>query len=177
MRTRSRLIRGLVIAAAAVVVVSVGTPAVPRAEAATAAELAPAAYNRMSTAQRIGQLFMIGLTDDRLTGAIANAIQTYHFGSVLFARKTSVGAAALRKVADAVQVLTSDAATHGARFFVAANQEGGQVQALSGPGFSVIPSALAQGAMTPDALRAAAANWAAQLRSANGEPLRMLLAI
>ena len=69
MRIPSRLIRGLVIAAAAVVVVSVGTPAVPRAEAATAAELAPAAYNRMSTAQRIGQLFMVGTPDTGLSSA------------------------------------------------------------------------------------------------------------
>jgi beta-N-acetylhexosaminidase len=120
----------------------------------------------MSLEQRIGQLFMIGLTDDRLTASLKQAITSYHIGSVLFARKTSVGAATLRQVSNAVQALASVKTTAGARFFVAANQEGGQVQALSGPGFSVMPSALQQGTMSTATLQHDAAAWGRQLAAA-----------
>jgi len=120
----------------------------------------------MSEEQKIGQLFMIGLTGDALTPEIRSAIGAYHIGSVLFARRSSAGVAGLRLVADRVQEQASLAATNGVRFFVAANQEGGQVQALSGPGFSTIPSALDQGRMAPSALQAAATRWAAELRAA-----------
>ena len=40
------------------------------------------------------------------------------------------------------------------------------VQALAGPGFDVIPSALSQGTLAPADLQAMAARWGAQLRAA-----------
>jgi beta-N-acetylhexosaminidase len=49
---------------------------------------------------------------------------------------------------------------------VAADQEGGQVQVLSGPGFSVIPSATDQGRWSPEHLRAAARKWGSELGAA-----------
>ena len=54
----------------------------------------------------------------------------------------------------------------GVRMFIAANQEGGQVQQLTGPGFSVMPSALTQGTWPTAMLRSAAAGWARELRAA-----------
>jgi beta-N-acetylhexosaminidase len=120
----------------------------------------------MSEAQRIGQLFMLGLTDDRLTVAHRAGIADYHFGSILFARRTAVGVSGVRSVADAVQALATDAATHGVPFFVAANQEGGRIQALTGPGFDTMPSALEQGALSANRLRTLVAGWGAQLRAA-----------
>jgi beta-N-acetylhexosaminidase len=50
--------------------------------------------------------------------------------------------------------------------FIATDQEGGQVQVLSGHGFSEIPSALEQGAMTPDELQSAAQQWGSELARA-----------
>lgn len=120
----------------------------------------------MSEEQRIGQMFMIGLTGDSLAPADRAAVEQYHFGSFYFASRTDVGVLALRSVADAIQLLATASATAGVRFFVAANQEGGEVQALAGPGFDTIPSALTQGTMPPDQLRQAAATWAAQLLAA-----------
>ena len=120
----------------------------------------------MTDDERIGQLFMIGLTDDQLTASLKSAIATYHFGSVLFAKRTSAGVKAVRAVSNAVQGQASASATHGVPFFIAANQEGGQVQALSGPGFAVIPSALTQGSLSITKLQASAAQWGAQLRAA-----------
>jgi beta-N-acetylhexosaminidase len=52
------------------------------------------------------------------------------------------------------------------RLFIAANQEGGQIQQLSGPGFATMPSALEQGSWSLSTLRAAAANWGSDLRAA-----------
>lgn len=120
----------------------------------------------LTVAQRIGQLFVIGLTDDRLTAAERAAIARYHFGSVSFTTQTAAGVVAIRGVSDAVQAQATRAATGSVRFFVAANQEGGLIQALSGPGFDRIPSALVQGTLAPTVLRQDALRWGRQLRAA-----------
>ena len=120
----------------------------------------------MTEAQRIGQMFMIGLADDRLGAAEQQAIAAFHVGSVLYPERTAAGVAAIRSVSDAVQAQATQAATHGVRLFVAANQEGGLVQALSGPGFGAIPSALSQGSMSAAELRTMAAGWGRELRAA-----------
>ncbi len=52
------------------------------------------------------------------------------------------------------------------RFLVAANQEGGQIQQLTGPGFDVMPSAVVQGGWTTSALRTQAEVWGSQLHAA-----------
>jgi len=116
--------------------------------------------------QRIGQLFFLGLANDQLGTAEQSAIRTYHFGSVWFVEQSAAGAPAIRAVADAVQTLATADTTGSVRFFVAANQEGGIIQSLSGPGFSTIPSALDQSAIDPATLRTSAALWGRELASA-----------
>jgi len=101
----------------------------------------------MTEEQRIGQLFLLGLANDQLGVAETEAIRTYHFGSVWFVEQSAAGAPAIRAVADAVQALATPETTASVRFFVAANQEGGIIQSLKGPGFSTIPSALDQSAI------------------------------
>ena len=120
----------------------------------------------MTEEQRIGQLFLLGLANDQLGAAEMNAIHTYHIGSVWFVEQSTAGAGAIRAVADAVQALATADTTASVRFFVAANQEGGIIQSLSGPGFSTIPSALDQGAIDPATLRSRAALWGRELASA-----------
>ncbi|MDQ2914975.1 MAG: glycoside hydrolase family 3 protein [Chloroflexota bacterium] len=120
----------------------------------------------MTEEQRIGQLFLLGLANDQLGQAEVNAIRTYHFGSVWFVEQSAAGAPAIRAVADAVQALATPETTASIRFFVAANQEGGIIQSLSGPGFSTIPSALDQGAIDPATLRTRVALWGRELASA-----------
>lgn len=120
----------------------------------------------MSEAQRIGQLFMVGLENDRLDAASRDAIVANHFGSVWFRAKTSIGVAGVRKIADQAQSLATSSATGGVRFFVAANQEGGLIQALSGRGFDTIPSALDQGGLSTTILESRATRWGRQLRAA-----------
>ena len=119
----------------------------------------------MTEEQRIGQLFLLGLANDQLGAAEQNAIRTYHFGSVWFVEQSTAGAPTIRAVADAAQGLAA-ANTASVGFFVAANQEGGIIQSLSGPGFSTIPSALDQSVIDPATLRTSAALWGRELASA-----------
>ncbi len=142
----------------------------PLASATPAPTAAPSCATRtllaMTEDQRIGQLFLLGLDGNSLGDAERHEIRTDNVGSVWFTAVTGAGVAGIRTVADAVQAEASAPSTAGVRFFVAANQEGGRVQALTGPGFAVIPSALVQGSMAPDALQRSAGAWAASLSAA-----------
>jgi beta-N-acetylhexosaminidase len=120
----------------------------------------------MTDAQRVGQLFAVGLQNDRLSSIEAGQIRRFHFGSVTFIETTSVGASAINDVTRAVQALATDKATGHVRFFVAANQEGGLIQALRGQGFARIPTAVAQGMMAVSDLRVRASEWGRQLLAA-----------
>jgi beta-N-acetylhexosaminidase len=119
----------------------------------------------MSEAQRVGQLFLVGIAGAP-TAEVAQAVRTYHFGSLLWQGTSTAGLAADRQASKAIQALASPAATARVRFFIAANQEGGQVQELNGPGFSRIPSALAQGQLSAAELQRQAAAWGRELRAA-----------
>jgi beta-N-acetylhexosaminidase len=120
----------------------------------------------MTFDQRIGQLFELGLAGDRLGPTEINMIQTDHIGSVWFVETSHAGVAGISAVAAAVQAQVSSAATANVRFFIAANQEGGLIQAMQGPGFSQIPSAVVQGTWDPALLQSRAAGWAQELRAA-----------
>jgi beta-N-acetylhexosaminidase len=122
-------------------------------------------YHQLTLAQRVGQLFLVAVPASSLAGpATVQALDAYHFGSVLLP-KTAVGTAALASATAAIQAL-APTATGGVRFLVAANQEGGEIQQLSGPGFEVMPSELVQGTWTDSALRAQAQTWGSELRAA-----------
>lgn len=121
---------------------------------------------RLTLAQRVGQLFIVGLPGNQLSPATARAITAAHFGSVQFITTSTAGVAAIRQVTGAVQALATPAATGGVKFLVAANQEGGQVQALQGPGFSAIPSAVDQGQVPATVIYRSAVTWGTELRAA-----------
>jgi beta-N-acetylhexosaminidase len=120
----------------------------------------------MTQAQRIGQLFLLGLANNQLGAAEITAIRANHYGSVWFTEQSRGGVAPIRDVALAVQALSDPNTTGNIRFFVAANQEGGLIQSLAGPGFSTIPSALDQSVIDPATLRSSAALWGRELASA-----------
>lgn len=144
-------------------------PSPTRAPSTTPSAVASCATRTLASlteAQRIGQLFVLGLTKDKLDSAERTAISQYHFGSMTMTTQTKVGIAAIRSVTSAVQGLATRAATGGVGFFIAANQEGGLIQGLAGPGFDTIPTALAQGSMSTAALKTAATRWGKQLAAA-----------
>jgi beta-N-acetylhexosaminidase len=120
----------------------------------------------LSEKQRIGQVFAVGLANDAFDAASRAALANNGFGTWWFTKTTTVGAAAIRKVADAVQAASTQKSTGGIDAFIAANQEGGQVQALRGAGFARIPSAVTQGTWSAATLRDRAEAWGGQLKAA-----------
>src|ERR1700694_1686865 len=122
-------------------------------------------FATMTFDQRIGQLFELGLAGDRLGPTEINMIQMDHIGSVWFVETSHAGVAGIAAVAAAVQAQASSAATANVKLFIAANQEGGLIQAMQGPGFSQIPSAVVQGTWDPALLQSRAAGEPQKLRA------------
>lgn len=119
----------------------------------------------MTLEQRAGQVVMTSVPVSGLDAASLTALGSDHIGNVFLKGRTTAGAAAVGGVVQTARAQVTSA-TLGVAPFVATDQEGGQVQILRGPGFSNIPSALAQGSMTPDELRASAAEWGRELAAA-----------
>ena len=118
----------------------------------------------LTLAQRVGQLFVVAVDGDAVGSRLTGAEREYHFGSFLLTT-SDAGTAALAAQTASMQRLAASS-TGGVRFFIAANQEGGEIQQLTGSGFATIPSALAQGGLSVTALRTAAAGWGTDLRAA-----------
>ena len=116
----------------------------------------------MTPEQRVGQPFMVGAAATGTAAASLSAIDRYHVGSVILSGLERAGVSAVRAVVDTLQRRDGGLA----RLYVAADQEGGQVQALRGPGFSDLPTALAQGQLAPSRLRADWQSWGRQLAAA-----------
>src|SRR5690242_7980812 len=127
MRATARLFPALaVLALLAAVLVVAGVPA--RAADPIAA---------LSLEQQVGQVFMVGTPATGVAAATASALHDRHVGNVILTGRSTAGAAATAAVTGSLR--SQD--TGGAGLLIAADQEGGQVQVLRGPGFSDIPSA------------------------------------
>ncbi|HEY6786324.1 MAG TPA: glycoside hydrolase family 3 N-terminal domain-containing protein [Trebonia sp.] len=122
-------------------------------------------YNSLTEAQRVGQLFLVGLTPDAATSSAVAAIDNFHFGSVLLTT-SAAGVPALATATAGIQALATAQATGGVKFLVAANQEGGQIQQLTGTGFATMPSELRQGQLPLGTLRADTQVWGSELKAA-----------
>ena len=129
----------------------------------TAAAVAQNVFNRMTQAQRIGQLFMVGGPATGLTSATTSAISRYHVGNLILTGRATAGAPPVRSLTSASDTLTSAAATAGVPLFIATDQEGGYVQVLQGPGFSRMPTALTQGTWPDSTLTSDAGVWGRQV--------------
>jgi beta-N-acetylhexosaminidase len=116
----------------------------------------------MNLAQRVGQLLMVDCPTTGITPATLAAITQNSVGSIILDGTSYLG---LDRTAALTAQLETDNPS-AAKLLIAADQEGGQVQRLRGPGFSTIPSALEQGGMDPTALQSAARAWGAELRAA-----------
>jgi beta-N-acetylhexosaminidase len=146
-------------------------PSSPAAGAAAASLTSSAAtptsvYDRMTQAQRIGQLFMVGGSVTGPGSATTTAISKYHVGNVILTGRTTAGAAPVRAVTARLDTFTTSAATAAVPLFVATDQEGGAVQVLQGSDFSRMPTALTQGTFGDSTLTADARTWGTQVRRA-----------
>lgn len=120
----------------------------------------------LSEKQRIGQLIMVGARATGVSSSTLRAISDYHVGNVIFTGRSNLGVTATSNISAQLRALATADATAKIGLFVATDQEGGEVQVLSGPGFSAIPDALTQGGWAISTLRARSATWGEQLRSA-----------
>jgi len=118
----------------------------------------------MLAGERVGQLFLLGVPAGGLGNARTLIAANAPAGVILTGRSTA-GAGAITGLTSEIQHVGT-AASGGVALFVATDQEGGQVQVLSGPGFSTIPSAAVQGGWSPSKLQTAATGWGQQLHAA-----------
>jgi beta-N-acetylhexosaminidase len=118
-------------------------------------------YDAMTQTQRFGQLFMVGLQPDQAPSGLDSTIRTWQIGSVIYLGGWS-GAATVRATSEHLQ----QAAGGPVDLFIAADQEGGAVQQLKGLGFTVLPAALEQGALSSTRLTSLGATMARELAAA-----------
>jgi beta-N-acetylhexosaminidase len=136
------------------------------AAAVSPAATAQAVLNRLTTAQRVGQLFMVGGSVKGLSTATRTAISRYHVGNLILTGRTTTGAAPVRALSAGADAMTTNAATSAVPLLIASDQEGGYVQVLQGPWFSRMPTALTQGTFTDVGLTRSATVWGSQVRRA-----------
>jgi beta-N-acetylhexosaminidase len=132
------------------------TTAPPSATPGTAGERADAVIAALSREQQIAQLFVVGVPlDDVRRGA---DLAARGVGGIFLAGRSQLPADDLARVTAAWQ----DAA--GATgLWIAADQEGGDVQTLSGPGFPELPTAKDQGRLPEPQLASLADDLGASL--------------
>lgn len=128
------------------------SPSPARASCSTAAA-------ELSLRQQVGQLIMVGVPATP-SAAELKAISEHGFGSVILTDNPN----SRRAVARLVKRLQRRGGDLG--LLVAADQEGGLVQRLDGPGFSRIPSAQSQAKLSDRKLQARAERWGAELAAA-----------
>ena len=115
----------------------------------------------MSVEQQAGTVLMTAATVDEFP-SLASLVRDGAVGGVMIRGRSSVG---VQAVASAVGTVTG-ASGGPAPLLVATDEEGGEVQVLSGPGFGDIPSAVDQATQTPSALTSATARWGQGLSDA-----------
>ncbi|MFT8395825.1 glycoside hydrolase family 3 N-terminal domain-containing protein [Propionibacterium sp.] len=99
-------------------------------------------------------------------GAITTTSDSQAAGQLAAQKTGSVILMANPGSADATRQLTAALRRTDPQVMVAVDQEGGEVQRLSGPGFDQIPEATAQATQSVDALTADWATWGGQLTGA-----------
>ena len=141
-------------------------PSTAAAASATPSATAPATVGALegwSLEEKVGQLLMIGVDAASPEQASTEAVTNLHVGSIFVAGRSTAGIQATRNVISTFTAMVGPGTTHDTPMLVATDQEGGEVQVLSGSGFSDIPSAMDQSTQPRDQLEAAARTWGKEL--------------
>ncbi|HVT20060.1 MAG TPA: glycoside hydrolase family 3 N-terminal domain-containing protein [Mycobacteriales bacterium] len=166
---RAAVLPGLVVvlAGSAAPVRATSTPAVvptpPPVTAPAPPDLAHSAYRALTSKERIGQLFMVGVPASGPSAAKLAHLHRLAVGSVILDGNSSAGRSSVSATTSAVR---AGLRRSGVAPFIATDQEGGQVQRFTGPGFSRMPTALEQGRWSVDRLRREAGVWSRELSQA-----------
>jgi beta-N-acetylhexosaminidase len=118
----------------------------------------------MSMSERVGQLLMVAVSSSGIGGSDAAIIERTRAGNVLLLGNSTAGMQAIQGVV--AEVRDASRSPEGVKVMLAADQEGGLVQRLRGPGFARIPSAAVQAKQTDARLRRNASEWGRQLKEA-----------
>ncbi|GGO95776.1 glycoside hydrolase family 3 N-terminal domain-containing protein [Actinomyces gaoshouyii] len=118
-----------------------------------------------SLEEKVGQLLMVGVNATTPSQAAKDAVTAHHAGNIFLSGRSSASATEIGRTVSVFTGLT-ESSTHGAAMLVATDQEGGDVQVLSGPGFSSIPSGAEQAGQSREQLVASATAWGQELASA-----------
>lgn len=105
---------------------------------------------------------MAATSSSGMTEAEARRLATLKVGSVLLLGNSTAGRSTITAVTKSIKHRVGS--DHGVKVLLAADQEGGEVQRLAGPGFDTIPSAEEQASLSDDQLRSDAEQWGRQLR-------------
>jgi beta-N-acetylhexosaminidase len=117
---------------------------------------------QLTLRERAGQLIMTGISSKGMTAAERSIAKAQKPGGLLL---MGAGASASH-TRTAMAAVTTTATVQGIRPFIAADQEGGKIQRLKGPGFDRIPAATVQATWSDDKLTARAKTWGGQLKQA-----------
>lgn len=123
-------------------------------------------FSGMTTAQRVGQLIMGGVSAAGPNPAELRTLRDNHVGSIMLTGRSTAGVTATRNVVDGFRGQADQVGGRRVGLMVSTDQEGGKVQVLSGPGFSAIPNGLTQGSWATATLRSQSAVWAKELKAA-----------
>lgn len=140
-------------------------PASPSSAATTLSDPGSACLTRarqLSLSEQVGQLYMTAFQAGTDAADLADHIAATQAGAVVLLGNRTSGLAAVQ--AETQQLLR--VAPAGVPLLTATDQEGGQVQRLTGPGFDTIPSALAQGQLPDAELLGSWQRWGRELRNA-----------
>ncbi|GAV94796.1 hypothetical protein ADENT20671_1570 [Actinomyces denticolens] len=115
--------------------------------------------------EKVGQLLMVGVDATTPSQASKDAVTAHHVGNVFLSGRSTAPAPTISRTVSAFTGL-AESATRGTAMLVATDQEGGNVQVLSGSGFSSIPSGTEQAGQSREQLVASATAWGQELASA-----------
>ena len=134
------------------------------AESFTVQEGCAQVVARMSLSERVGQLLMIGVSSTGISESEKAIVEETRAGSIILMGNSTAGTHAIRRVVSNVH--SAARSPEGVQVMLAADQEGGLVQRLKGPGFTTIPSATVQARQSDAALQRNAYDWGRELKAA-----------
>ncbi len=112
--------------------------------------------------EEAAQLIMTGISANGMTSSQRPIVQKQKPGGILLLGNGG----SLSHTRTEMAAVNTAATVKGIRPLIAADQEGGQIQRLKGPGFDRIPAATVQGTWSSSKLTSEAEGWGGQLKEA-----------